>query len=107
MLICNICKYINIDNTKMLLCTLVLSHLDYINSILSRVQTTTIKPYQTMQNFAAIIAYMNSRREDAYPCLQELHCLTIKDRTLFKLLTKVYYALQWQAPQYLKEKLFS
>ena len=35
-LISNICKYINIDTTKMLLCTLVLSQLDYVNSILSR-----------------------------------------------------------------------
>ena len=53
----NIHKYINIDTTKMLLCTLVLSQLDYINSILSRAPTTTIKPYQTIQNFAARVAY--------------------------------------------------
>ena len=56
MLICNICKYINIDTTKMLLCTLVLSQLDYVNSILSRAPTTTVKPYQTTQSFAARIA---------------------------------------------------
>ena len=30
----NIRKYINIDTTKILLCTLVLSRLDYVNSIL-------------------------------------------------------------------------
>ena len=35
-LISNIQKYIDIDTTKMLLCTLVLSQLDYVNSILSR-----------------------------------------------------------------------
>ena len=35
-LISNIRKYIDIDSTKMLLCTLVLSQLDYVNSILSR-----------------------------------------------------------------------
>ena len=47
MLICNICKYININTAKMLLCTLVLSQLDYVNSILSRAPATTVKPYQT------------------------------------------------------------
>ena len=44
-LISNICKYINIDTTKMLLCTLALSQLDYINSILTRAPKTIIKPY--------------------------------------------------------------
>ena len=104
MLICNICKYINIDPTKMLLCTLVLSQLDYVDSILSRTLTTTITPYQTIQNFAARIAYKKSRREHVYTCLQELHWLPVKYRSKFKLLTIVYNALQGKAPQYLKEK---
>ena len=105
MLVCNICKYINIDTTKMLLCTLVLSQLDYVNSIVSRAPTTTMKPYQTIQNFAARIAYKKQRREDVYTCQQELHWLPIKYRTKFKLLIIVYNALQGQAPQYIKEKL--
>ena len=46
MLIQNIQKYINIDTTKMLLSTLVLSQLDYVNSILSKAPATTIKPYK-------------------------------------------------------------
>ena len=50
--ICNIGKYININTTEMLLCTLVLSQLDYVNSILSRAPTTTlnhIKQHKTLQ----------------------------------------------------------
>ena len=89
----------------MLLCTLVLSQLDYVNSILSRAPTTAVKPYQTTQNFAARVAYKKSRREDVYTCLQELHWLPMKYRTIFKLLTIVYNALQGKAPQYLREKL--
>ena len=57
MLIHNIHKYFNIDTAKMLLFTLVLSQLDYVNSILSRAPTTTVKPYKTTQNFAARVAY--------------------------------------------------
>ena len=56
-LIHNIWKYININTTKMLLSTLVLSQLDYVNSILSKAPTATIKPYQTIQNFASRVAY--------------------------------------------------
>ena len=64
MSICNNHKYINIDTAKMFLCTLVLSQLDYVNLILSRASTTTVKPYQITQNFAARIAYKKSRGED-------------------------------------------
>ena len=83
-LICNIHKYINIDTAKMLLCSLVLSQLDYVNSILSRAPTTTIKPYQTIHDFAARVAYKKTRRKDVCTCLQELHWLPIKYRTTFK-----------------------
>ena len=57
MLIHNISKYINIGTTKMLLCTLVLSQLDYVNSILLKSPIATTKPYQTTQNIAAKLAY--------------------------------------------------
>ena len=105
MLIPNICKYINIDTAKMILCTLVLSHLDYVSSILSRAPTTTVKPYETTQNFAARVDCRRSRREVVYSCLQELHWLPIKYRSTFKLLTIVYGTLQGKAPQYFREKL--
>ena len=77
-LISNIQKYIDIDSTKMLLITLVVSQLDYVNSILSRTPKTIIKPYQTVQNFAARVAYRKSRREDVYICLKHLHWQPVK-----------------------------
>ena len=104
-LIQNIGKYINIDATKMLLSTLVLSQLDYVNSILSMAPVTTIKPFQKIQNSAARVAYKKSKRDDAHTCLRELHWLPIKYRCTFKLLTVAFNTLQGNAPQYLKEKL--
>ena len=89
----------------MLLSTLVLSHLDYVNSILSMAPTTTIKPYQKIQNSAARVAYKKSKRDYAHMCLHELHWLPIKYRCTFKLLTIAYNTLHGNAPQYLKEKL--
>ena len=46
----------------MILCTLVLSQLDYVNSIPSRAPKTIIEPYQTIQNFAARVAYTNQEQ---------------------------------------------
>ena len=89
----------------MLLSTLVLSQLDYVNSILTRALITTTKPYQKIQNFAARVAYKKSKREDVYICLRELHWLPIKYRNIFQLLTIVYNTLHGNAPQYLEENL--
>ena len=82
----------------MLPCTMVLSQLHYVTSILSRTPTTTIKPYQTIQNFAARVAYKMSKRKDIYTYLQEFHWLPIKYRTTFKVLTIVYNTLQKSFP---------
>ena len=57
------------------------------------------------KNFAARVAYKKSRRGDVYMCLQQLHWLPIKYRTMFKLLTIAYNAVHGKAPHYLKEKL--
>ena len=103
-LIQNIQKCININTTRMLLSTLVLSQMDYVNSILSMAPVTTIKPYQKIQNSAARVTYKN-QRDDAHTCLHELHWLPIKYRCTFKLLTVAFNTLQGNAPQYLKEKL--
>ena len=89
----------------MFLSTLVLSQLDYVNSILSMAPAITIKPYQKIQNSAGRVAYKKSKRDDAHTCLCELHWPPIKYRCTFKLLTVTFHTLQGNAPQYLKEKL--
>ena len=53
----------------------------------------------------ARVAYKKSRREDVYMCLQELHWLPIKYRTMFKILTIAYNAAHGKAPHYHKEKI--
>ena len=103
MLIHNICKYINIDTARMLLYILVLRQLDYVNSILSRAPSTTVKPYQRTQNFAARVAHEKSKGEDVYTCLQELHWLPIMYRTTFKVLTIVCTTLQEKHPNILEK----
>ena len=66
---------------------------------------TTNRPYQTIQNFAARVAYNKSNKENVHTCLQKLHWQPIKYRTTFKLFTVIYNTLQREAPQCLKEKL--
>ena len=46
----------------MLLSTLVLCQLDYVNSILSMAPTTSIKPYQKIQNSTARVTNKNKKK---------------------------------------------
>ena len=48
-------KYLTEDETKMLICSNVLSHLDYGNSILVNLPNSTLKPLQSIPNYAAKI----------------------------------------------------
>ena len=52
-LIKNVRKYLTITTTKMLMCALILSQLDCINSILTNTSLTTTKLYQKVHNQAA------------------------------------------------------
>ena len=46
-------KYLTEDEPKMFICSMVLSHLDYGNSILVNLSISTFKPLQFIQNYAA------------------------------------------------------
>ena len=52
-------KFLTEDEIKMLICSNVLSHLDYGNSILVNLPKTTVKPLQSILNYAAKIICKN------------------------------------------------
>ena len=78
----------------------VLSHLDYGNSILVNLHKATLKPLQSMQNYAAVIC-KKQKCDSSTECLYKLHWLPINYRCIYKLMTIVYKMLDEQEPQYL------
>ena len=104
-LIRNVRKYLTMATTKMLMCTLVLSQLDCINSILTNTSLTTTKPYQKIQNQAARIIYKKTKWTSATSSMEQLHWLPIRYRCRFKLLTIVYKTLHGMGPAYLRNRL--
>ena len=89
----------------MLTCTMVLSQLDCINSILTNTCLTTTKPYQKIQNQAARIIYKRTKWTSASSSMKQLHWLPIRYRCHFKLLTIVYKTLHGMGPAYLRNRL--
>ena len=104
-LIKNVRKYLTMATTKMLMCTLVLSQLDCVNSILTNTSLTTTKPYEKIQNQAAQIIYKKTKWTSATSSMKQLHWLPIRYRCHFKLLTIGYKTLHGMGPAYLSDRL--
>ena len=86
---------------------LVLSHLDFANSILAASLDNIIKMLQRVQNMAAKVILGKNRQYSALACLKKLHWLPIKELIKHKVLTLVYNCLNNNAPDCLKNLLTS
>lgn len=85
--------------------SLVLSRIDYCNSLLFGLPNAQIKRLQAAQNAAARIVTKSRCRDHVTPILKELHWLPVQQRCEHKLLSLVQKCLKGQAPAYLSELL--
>ena len=99
-------KYLTIDATKTIVCSLVLSRLDYCNSILSGSSKCLIKNLQKVQNAAARITLRMPRTEHTTPLLRMLHWLPMSSRIAYKIDSICHISLTISYPKYLS-KLFT
>ena len=100
-----ICRYLTEDSVKTLMMGLVMSHLDYCNTVLAGLPDIDIKRMQHVQIIAAKMILQRGKMESSTQCLKELHWLPIRGRVKHKILTLVHKYLQGLAPGYLQELL--
>ena len=93
------------DATKTIVCSLVLSRLDYCNSILSGSPKCLIQKLQRVQNTAARIKLRMSRTEHNTPLLRMLHWLPIPSRIAYKIDSLCHTALTTAYSKYMSELL--
>ena len=93
------------DAVKTLIHGLVLSRLDYANSLLCAAPEYLLLRLQRVQNLAARIITRTPKYEHITPALKSLHWLPVKYRVQFKILLLVYKSLHGLAPAYLKHLL--
>ena len=84
---------------------LVMSHIDYANSLYHGLPNNSIKKLQRVQNMAAKTILRKKRENSSKDCLEILHWLPIRQRVEHKILTLVFKCLRDEAPKYLSELL--
>ena len=95
-------KHLTRTACNRLVVSLVLSHLDYANSLLGGLPKSSINKMQAVQNMAAKITLEKGKYDSATRCLVQLHWLPIRARIEFKILSLVHRSLHGEAPPYLE-----
>ncbi|XP_073767046.1 uncharacterized protein isoform X2 [Danio rerio] len=90
---------------QLLVQALVLSKLDYCNSLLAGLPANSIKPLQLLQNAAARVVFNEPKRAHVTPLLVRLHWLPVAARIKFKTLMFAYKVTSGLAPSYLHSLL--
>ena len=94
-------KYLTRSACNKLMVSLVLSHLDYANSLLGGLLKASIAKLQRIQNIAARIVLNKGKYDSATSCLEQLHWLPIMYRIEYKIITLVHRCLHQATPPYL------
>ena len=94
-----------LDTTVIIVQALVISRLDYCNSLLCGLPTILIKRLRRVQNAAARVIAKAGRRDHISPILFKLHWLPVEFCIKYKILLLTYRALHGLAPTYITELL--
>ena len=103
--ISSIRSLLSLEATKTLMSSLVLSRLDYCNSLLSGSSLHLIQKLQKVQNTAARITFRVPRTEHTSSLLRTLHWLPIDCRIKHKISTLCYISSAGSGPNYLSDLL--
>ncbi|KAI4883294.1 hypothetical protein NFI96_021025, partial [Prochilodus magdalenae] len=93
--------FLSQEATQLLVQSLVISRLDYCNSLLAGLPLRAIRPLQLVQNAAAHLIFNLLKFTHVTPLLRSLHWLPVVARIRFKTLMLAYKAKNGPAPPYL------
>ena len=90
---------------KIFVLSLVISMIDYCNSLYLGLRQTSINKLQKLQNWAAGIITGKNKFDHITSILKSLHWLPVRKWIEFKVCVIVYKALSGTSPQYISDML--
>ena len=91
--------------TQTLVCSLVLSRLDYRNSLLSGCPQYLLDKLQKVQNAEARLVCKAKKSDHIHPILETLHWLPVTHCIQYKISTICFNSISGTAPHYLSDLL--
>ena len=85
--------------------SLVISKMDYCNSLLAGIPQYLLDKLQRVQNCAAKVCLRKRKSDHVTPLLKALHWLPVKDRIDYKIATICFKHFQGTSPHYISELL--
>ena len=101
----NIRKKLDFDTAKILVQSLILSKLDYCNSLLAGTPECHLSRLQRVQNMACRVVCNLRKFDHVSPSMCSLHWLKVRERIAFKIAYMVYCCTNGLAPDYLADLL--
>ena len=98
-----ICRFVDQDTCAHAMRSLVLSRLDYGNSLLGGISSSSVKRLQKLQIVLRVWFSVSIDGPALLLLLRELHWLPVQQRTNFKILLHVYNCVNSLGPSYLSK----
>ena len=98
-------RFLDMETAKTLAMCLVISRLDYCNSLYYGLPNTLLDKLQKVQNSAAKFVFRKRKSDHITETLHRLHWLPIRYRIEFKIALIVFKTLRGAGPSYLNELL--
>ena len=95
--------FLTTEATKTLVTSLILSRIDYCNSLLAGLPQGLLESLQRVQNCAARLIFKSRRSDHVTPLLMKLHWLPVQYRIEYKLSVLCYHIICEFAPTYLSD----
>jgi len=102
-------EHLTTETVQTIACSVILSQIDYCNSLLYGAPVAVVEKLQRVQNNVARVICQQRRCVSARPLLQSLHCLPVQQRIQYKIavITHKAKALSTSVPPYIDELLYN